>query len=225
MTLPPLCEAECVPVGQFERSIVAEESFLRSTAFLICRNTLEVEDLVQEALCKALINRRRFRAGPNLGDGPAALCAIIFVTIATAGSVNAQPTGDVRITCAERFVAIWLYLRFPLSLRLGEVRLRLCRPLAAEGADPKDVWHLDEVVVTIVWRKQWLWRAVDQDGYVLDEIVQTRRNTKAGRRLLIQIRLKKQGCLPNASSRTSLLPTARHGVRSCPRSSTDRTRG
>ncbi|MBP2444069.1 transposase-like protein [Rhizobium leguminosarum] len=42
-----------------------------------------------------------------------------------------------------------------------------------------DVWYLDEVVVTIGGHRHWLWRAVDQDGYVLDEIVQARRNTKA----------------------------------------------
>jgi putative transposase len=33
-------------------------------------------------------------------------------------------------------------------------------------------------------QKHWLWRAIDQDGYILDEIVQTRRNTKAAKRLL-----------------------------------------
>ena len=47
-----------------------------------------------------------------------------------------------------------------------------------------DIWHLDEVVITIAGRKYWLWRAVDQDGYILDEIVQKRRNTKAAKRLL-----------------------------------------
>jgi putative transposase len=57
------------------------------------------------------------------------------------------------------------------------------------------VWHLDEVVITIAGRKRWLWRAVDQDGYVLDEIVQNRRNTKAARRLLTRL-LKKQGIAP-----------------------------
>jgi putative transposase len=36
---------------------------------------------------------------------------------------------------------------------------------------------------------------VDQDGYVLDEIVQARRNTKAAKRLLMRL-LKKQGCPP-----------------------------
>jgi putative transposase len=50
-------------------------------------------------------------------------------------------------------------------------------------------------VVAIGGKKHWLWRAVDQDGYVLDEIVQNRRNTKAARRLLIWL-LKKQGLTP-----------------------------
>lgn len=49
--------------------------------------------------------------------------------------------------------------------------------------------------MTIGGRKHWLWRAVDQDGYVLDEIVQTRRDTKAAKRLLIRL-LKKQGLAP-----------------------------
>ncbi len=30
-----------------------------------------------------------------------------------------------------------------------------------------DKWHLDEVVITIAGEKHWLWRAVDQDGFVL----------------------------------------------------------
>jgi len=55
-----------------------------------------------------------------------------------------------------------------------------------------DIWHLDEVVISIAGRKHWLWRAVDQDGYVLDEFVQNRRNTKASKRLLTRL-LRKQG--------------------------------
>ncbi|MBB3148465.1 transposase-like protein [Phyllobacterium trifolii] len=58
-----------------------------------------------------------------------------------------------------------------------------------------DVWHLDEVVISIGGKRHWLWRAVDQDGYVLDETVQSRRNTKAARRLLMRL-LKKQGMTP-----------------------------
>ncbi len=99
--------------------------------------------------------------------------------------------------------AIWLYFRFPLSLRLVEELLLergivvsyetirrwankfgpdYARRLPRKQARRDDIWHLDEVVVTIAGRKHWLWRAVDQDGYVLDEIVQNRRNTKAAKR-------------------------------------------
>jgi putative transposase len=57
------------------------------------------------------------------------------------------------------------------------------------------VWHLDEVVISIAGKKHWLWRAVDQNGFVLDEIVQNRRDTKAAKRLLIRL-LKKAGMPP-----------------------------
>jgi putative transposase len=112
--------------------------------------------------------------------------------------------------------AVWLYFRFPLSLRLVE-ELPLERGIAVSyetirrwgkkfGADyarrlrrkkpsGNDVRHLDEVVVTIAGRKNWVWRAVDQDGYVFDEIVQNRRHTKAARQLLTRL-LKKQGIAP-----------------------------
>jgi putative transposase len=114
---------------------------------------------------------------------------------------------------------VWLYFRFPLSLRLVEEMLlergivvsyetircwakkfgpdyagRLRRKTPSQS----DAWHLDEVVVTIGGRRHWLWRAVDQHGYVLDEIVQTRRNTKAAKRLLIPL-MKKQGALVQRS--------------------------
>lgn len=68
-------------------------------------------------------------------------------------------------------------------------RLRRKRP------SRNDIWHLDEVVIGIAGKKYWLWRAVDQDGYVLDEIVQNHRNTKAAKRLLTRL-LKKQGIPP-----------------------------
>lgn len=48
------------------------------------------------------------------------------------------------------------------------------------------------MVITIAGKTHWLWRAVDQDGYVLDATAQTRRNTKAAKRLL----LRKQGIPP-----------------------------
>lgn len=112
--------------------------------------------------------------------------------------------------------AIWIYYRFDVSLReVEELMLergtvvshetirRWCRKHGADyirrlhrkPPSQNDVWHLDELVVRINGRKCWLWRAVDQDGSVLDEIVQMRRNTKAAMRLLICL-LKKQGLAP-----------------------------
>ena len=57
-----------------------------------------------------------------------------------------------------------------------------------------DKWHLDEVVINIAGKKHWLWRAVDQDGIVLDVLVQSRRDKQAAKRLLRKL-LKRQ-CRP-----------------------------
>jgi putative transposase len=45
-----------------------------------------------------------------------------------------------------------------------------------------DKWHMDEMVLTIGGKKHYLWRAVDQDGNVLDILVQSRRSKKAAKR-------------------------------------------
>jgi putative transposase len=112
--------------------------------------------------------------------------------------------------------AVWLYFRFPLSLRMVEEMLaargilvsnetvrqwalkfgqsfanQIRRRLPASG----DKWHLDEVVISIAGQKHWLWRAVDQHGTVLNILVQSRRNTKAAKRLLRKL-LRKQGVTP-----------------------------
>jgi putative transposase len=112
--------------------------------------------------------------------------------------------------------AVWLYVRFPLSLRMVEEMLaargivvshetvrqwalkfgqafanRIRRRLPCAG----DKWHLDEVVVKIAGVKHWLWRAVDQTGIVLDVLVQSRRDKQAAKRLLRKL-LKKQMRLP-----------------------------
>src|SRR3954468_9411356 len=93
--------------------------------------------------------------------------------------------------------AVWLYFRFPLSLRMVEERLaargivvshetvpqwalkfgqafahRIRRELPRAG----DKWHLDEGVIKIAGVKHWLWRAVNQTGMVLDVLVQSRRD-------------------------------------------------
>src|SRR5260370_27691170 len=47
---------------------------------------------------------------------------------------------------------------------------------------PGDMWHLDEVFLKINGRLHYLWRAVDQDGDVLDIMVQSRRDKKAAKK-------------------------------------------
>ncbi len=113
--------------------------------------------------------------------------------------------------------AVWLYYRFTLSFRDVE------ELLAARGVDvsyetvrcwaekfglaiaanirqsrprPGSVWHLDEMVVRINGKRMFMWRAVDDEGEVLDALVQKRRNARAAKRLLRKL-LKKQGYLPD----------------------------
>ena len=57
------------------------------------------------------------------------------------------------------------------------------------------IWHLDEVCLMIRGTKHWLWRAVDQDGVVLDVLVQKRRDKPAAKRLLRKL-LKRQARVP-----------------------------
>ena len=49
---------------------------------------------------------------------------------------------------------------------------------------PGDKWHLDEVFIQIHGRQHYLWRAVDQDGNVLDILVQSRRDKQAATKFL-----------------------------------------
>jgi len=58
-----------------------------------------------------------------------------------------------------------------------------------------DTWHLDELFVNIQGRLQYLWRAVDQDGDVIDILVQPRRDRRAAERFFRKL-LKGQGRAP-----------------------------
>ena len=99
--------------------------------------------------------------------------------------------------------AIWLYFRFSLSFRDVEELLAArgvevtyetvrqwclkfgqtyANDLRRRRARPGDTWHLDEVFLKIGGKKHYLWRAVDQDGTVLDILVQSRRNKAAARK-------------------------------------------
>ena len=99
--------------------------------------------------------------------------------------------------------AVWLYHVFSLSFRDIELLLaergiivsyesirRWCLKFAAGFADnlrrrrpqPGDKWHLDEVFLRIQGELRYLWRAVDQNGVVLDILVQARRDGAAAKR-------------------------------------------
>ena len=58
-----------------------------------------------------------------------------------------------------------------------------------------DTWHLDELFVNIHGRQQYLWRAVDQDGDVIDILLQPRRDRRAAERFFRKL-LKGQGRAP-----------------------------
>jgi putative transposase len=99
---------------------------------------------------------------------------------------------------------------------------RICRRAPRRG----DKWHLDEVVITIAGKKHWLWRVVDQEGFVLDVLVQSRRDKKAAKRLFRKL-LKKQGRAPRVLITDKLRSCAAAplpNVRSCRASSIGSTR-
>jgi putative transposase len=60
---------------------------------------------------------------------------------------------------------------------------------------PTSQWHLDEMAVLIAGRRFWLWRAVDDEGEVLDLLVQRRRDARAATKLMRKL-LRKQGFAP-----------------------------
>ncbi len=99
--------------------------------------------------------------------------------------------------------AVWLYHRFSLSFRDVEELLyergvvvtyetvrQWCRKFGQAYANqlrrsrprPGDKWHLDEVFLKINGKTHYLWRAVDQQGNVLDILVQSRRNKGAAKK-------------------------------------------
>ena len=113
--------------------------------------------------------------------------------------------------------AVWLYVRFTLSYRdvedlLAERGLDVsyetvrrsvfkfgpvfARELRRRRPRPTSQWHLDEMAVMIAGRQFWLWRAVDDEGEVLDLLVQRRRDKAAAVKLMRKL-LKKQGFAPD----------------------------
>ena len=139
--------------------------------------------------------------------------------------------------------AVWLYHRFCLSFRDAEDLLAqrgitvtyetirhwcqtfgpdYARRLRRRRGRMGDTWYLDELFVNIQGRRQYLWRAVDQDGDVMDILVQSRRDRCAATRFFRKL-LKAQGRVPRrlstdklgsyAAARCTVMPSVVHSTR------------
>jgi putative transposase len=111
---------------------------------------------------------------------------------------------------------VWLYLRFTLSywdaeellaergldisyetIRrwVGKFGRAIARNLRHLRCRPSSRWHLDEMVVRINGRQMYLWRVIDDEGEVLEVLIQRRRNKAAASKLIRRL-LKKHGFAP-----------------------------
>jgi putative transposase len=119
-----------------------------------------------------------------------------------------------RFPCEIIQYAVWLYYRFNLSHRdikdlLAErgitvsyesVRL-WCNKFGTEYTKRLkrrhqgfgDTFYIDEVFVRIGGQQQYLWRAVDQDGEVVDVFLQVRRDGAAAKRFFRRLLNNYQG--------------------------------
>ena len=136
--------------------------------------------------------------------------------------------------------AVWLYSRFARSYRdvaellaarggivTYETVRQWCHKFGQADANtlrrrrprPGDTWHLDAVFVSINGAERSLWRAVDQDGNVLDILVQARRDKPASVRFLRKL-LKGLTAVPRVvitdtlasygAARRAILPSIEH---------------
>jgi len=133
--------------------------------------------------------------------------------------------------------AVWVYHRFCLSFRdvedllaergiiVSYETIRLwcqkfgpdyARKLKLHQGRLGDIWHLDEVFIRINGKQQYLWRAVDQDGDVINILVQPRRDQRAAERFFRRL-LRGQGREPfriiNRQTKKLLGRRANHPMR------------
>src|SRR5215510_4460913 len=66
----------------------------------------------------------------------------------------------------------------------GKFGQQYANQLRRRRSRPGDKWHMDEVFLTIKGERHYLWRAVDQEGNVLDILVQRRRDKRAAKKFL-----------------------------------------
>jgi putative transposase len=135
---------------------------------------------------------------------------------------------------------VWLYFRFSLSFRDVEELMSsrgvsltyetvrewclkfgqtYANGLRRRSLRPGDQWHLDEVFLRVNGRIHYLWRAVDQDGDVLDILVQSRRDKKAAKKFFRKL-LRRMQYLPRVivtdqlgsyhAAKQELMPSVEH---------------
>ena len=138
--------------------------------------------------------------------------------------------------------AVWLYHRYCLSFRdvedllaergiivsyetirqwCGKFGPDYARRLKRRQGRLGDTWFLDEVFVAINGQRQYLWRAVDQDGDLIDLLVQPRRDGRAARRFFRKL-LKSQRQEPCRLVTSRWAATELPSGTSCPVSPTTR---
>ena len=121
--------------------------------------------------------------------------------------------------------AVWLYFRFTLSLRDVEEILahsgidvsyetircwtnkfgpQIARSLKRQRPPPSPRWHLDEMVSKIGGRQMYIWRAVDDEGEILGQIVQRRRDAPAALKMIKRL-LRDQPIAPETIVTDGLL--------------------
>ena len=130
---------------------------------------------------------------------------------------------------------VWLYFRFALSFRDVEEMLAMrgvsltyetvrewslkfgqtyANSLRRRAPRPGDRWHLDEVFLKINGRLHYLWRAVDQDGEVLDILVQRHRDKKAAKKFFRKL-LKGLRYVPRVIITDKLRATMQRSPKCC----------
>ena len=134
-----------------------------------------------------------------------------------AKATDKPPDPEASAPVLDSTRAIWLYLRFTLSLRDVEDLLSergiavsyetirrwvnhfgplIAADLRKRRPKPHTTWHLDEAYLKIDGRMAYLWRAVDAEGEVLDVLVQAKRDKHAALKLMRKL-LKKYGFVPD----------------------------
>ncbi len=86
---------------------------------------------------------------------------------------------DVEEVLAERGIVVTYETVRQWCLKFGQSYANQLRRRRARSGDK---WFMDEVFLKINGKTSYLWRAVDQDGNVLDILVQRRRNKAAAKK-------------------------------------------